>query len=69
VKLLLVIVPVEEIVQATGVIMFVGVLVGGLQEVSVVLNPLPVIVTPVVTGPELGVSVMVGPMTVKTAEA
>jgi len=69
VKLLAVMVPVPAAkLQVNPVTMLVGVL-NAVHVVSDVLKPLPVIVTPVVTGPELGMSVMVGPMTVKAAEA
>lgn len=48
--------------------MLVGVLASE-KHVSAVSNPLPVTVTGVLTGPELGLRVMAGPTTVKLAEA
>lgn len=50
----------------TTAIMLEGVLAIDVQ-VSVVKNPLPVIVTPAPTGPEIGLSAIVGPVTVKVA--
>ena len=38
-------------------------------QVSAVSNPLPVIVTAVLIGPEIGLSVILGPVTVKVPEA
>ena len=49
-------------------IMLVGLLLI-VEHVSVVKNPLPVIVTAVRPGPELGISVMCGPVTMKVAVA
>jgi hypothetical protein len=63
--------PVPEIVHtAPTAIMFVGVLEIDLHgPASAVKNPEPEIVTAVPTGPELGVKVMAGPVTMKLAVA
>jgi hypothetical protein len=46
-----------------------GVCINGRHVVSTVLNPLPVILTAVVMGPEFGERVICGPVTTKLADA
>jgi len=70
VKLLPVIVPVAEIVQVGAATIFVGVLSTDVHApTSPELKPLPVIVTAVETGPDIGTRAMLGPVTVNVAEA
>jgi hypothetical protein len=64
--------PVEVIVQAgdANKVGVVGDCISGRHEpASKVLKPLPVIVTLVETGPEIGVTVICGPVTTKSADA
>jgi hypothetical protein len=66
------IVPAENVLQTNDpVTMSLGVDTGAITvpQLSAVSNPLPVIVTAVLTGPKVGLTVIVGPKTVKTAEA
>jgi hypothetical protein len=58
VKLLPVIAPVEVIVHVSADTMFEGVLVAVHAPASPVLKPLPVMVTAVETGPEVGTRVI-----------